>query len=154
MRHERPLEELVGAVERALRLDEIGVGLLDVRRLLDLGQVLRIGRAVLRQRPRQRRLLLFEAVLLLLVVELDQDLAGFDTIAKVREDRPHAAVGFRRNDDLVHCSQSTDDVDRAADGILLNGSDGHFFRRVLAIAGLGGLCLRTTCRDERSADDE
>ena len=71
----------------ALRLDEIGVGLLDVRRLLDVGQVLRIGRAVLRQRARQRGLLLFEAVLLLLAVELDQDLPGFDTIAEVREDR-------------------------------------------------------------------
>ena len=40
------------------------------------GQVLRIGGAVLRERSRQRRLLLLVGVLLLFVVELDEHLPG------------------------------------------------------------------------------
>ena len=62
------------------------LALSDVRRLLDLRQVLRVGRAVLRQRPRERRLLLLERVLLFLAVELDEDLPGLHAIAEVRQD--------------------------------------------------------------------
>ena len=77
--------------------------------------MLRIGRTVLRERPRQRRLLLLEAVLRLLVVELNQDLSRFDAIAEVSEDAADRAVRLRRDDDLVDGGQCTDDVNRPAD---------------------------------------
>src|SRR5438876_8330490 len=47
------------------RLREIGRGLQHVRRLLDLGQVLWVGCAQLRERAFERRLLLVQCVLLL-----------------------------------------------------------------------------------------
>ena len=79
-------EELLGARERLLRLLEFRLRLLDVGRLLDRRQLLGVGRAVLRERPGQRRLLLLVGVLLLLVVELDQHLARLHAIAEVGED--------------------------------------------------------------------
>ena len=86
LRDERALEELARAVEGLRRLHEIRVGPLDVRRLLDVRQVLRIRRAVLGQGSGQRRLLLLVGVLLLLAIELDEDLPGRDAIAEVGED--------------------------------------------------------------------
>ena len=74
LRDQRPLEQLAGAVERLLRLEQVGVGALRVRRLLDLGQVLRVGRAELGQVAGQRRLLLIEGVLRLLAIELNERL--------------------------------------------------------------------------------
>ena len=86
LRDQRALEELAGALECLRRLDEVGLGPLDLGRLLDVGQVFGIGGAVLRERPRQRRLLLLVGVALLLVVELDEHLAGRDPVAEVGED--------------------------------------------------------------------
>ena len=94
---------------------ELGVRLLHVGRLLDVGQVLRIGGAVLRERARQRRLLLIEAVLLLLAIELNERLAGRDAIAEVGEDPADLAVGFRRNRHLIDGGQRADDFDGAVD---------------------------------------
>ena len=72
LRHQRALEQLAGAVERlfapapARRCAFCTSGVFSI-----VGQVLRIGRAVLRERACQRRLLLVEAVLLLLAIELE-----------------------------------------------------------------------------------
>ncbi len=136
LRDERALEELVGALEGPRRLCELGVRLLDVRGLLDVRQVLRIGRAVLCERPRQRCLLLVEAVLLLLVIELDQDLPCFDAIAEVGEDAADRAVRLRRDDHLIDGGQRPDDVHRSADRILLDDGGGDGLCRAFACCWL------------------
>ena len=52
------LSSSLGALERLRGLRELGAGLLHVRRLLDVRQMFGVGRAVLRERAGQRRLLL------------------------------------------------------------------------------------------------
>ena len=120
LRDEGPLEELAGPVEVLRRLVEVGCCALDVRRLLDLRQMVRIGRAVLRQRPGVGRLLLLERVLLFFVVEADEDLPGLDPVAEVREHLLDPSVGLGGNRDLIHGRQGSYDVDRAPDGILVD----------------------------------
>ena len=57
--------------------------------------MLRIGGAVLREGPRQRRFLLIEDVLLFLVVELDERLPRRHPIAEIRKDPADLSLGFR-----------------------------------------------------------
>ena len=95
LRDQRPLEELARAIEGLRGLNEVGVGLLHVGRLLDVGQAAGIRRAVLRQRARERSLLLLVGVLLFLAIELDDSLPGLHSIAKVGQDPTHFAVGLR-----------------------------------------------------------
>ena len=87
-----PVPEPNVVTPRGLR--ELRVRFLNVWRLLDVGEMLRVRCAVLRERAGQRRLLLLEAVLLLFVVELNEDLPGLHAIAEVGEDAADRAVGF------------------------------------------------------------
>ena len=110
LRDQRATEEFVGTRECLIRLHEIRFCLLDVWRSLDLGQVLRIGRAVLGEGPRKRGLLLLKGVLLFLVIELDQDLPCFHPIAEIGEDGAHRPFGLGRDRDLIHGRQRPYDV--------------------------------------------
>ena len=101
--------------------------------------MIRVGRAVLRERAGQRGLLLFVGVLLLLAIELDQHLAGLHSIAEVREDLAHRAVRFRGNGDLVHRGQRADDVHGTADAVFRDDGRGDALGRAFARLGVGGV---------------
>src|SRR5256885_682643 len=68
LRDELAFVELVGPLMRLLRERELRRRLLHVRRLLDRGETARLVRAVLGERPGERRLLLIEVVLQLLAI--------------------------------------------------------------------------------------
>ena len=112
MRNELALVELFRAVEGLLRLRAApprpsctsGVS-------LDRRQMARLGRAVFRQRARQRGLLVLEVVFELLAIELDERLAGLHVIAKVHEHAADGAFGLRGNRDLVFGGERADDLD-------------------------------------------
>ena len=123
LRDERPLEELARAIEGLRRLHEVGVRPLHVRRLLDLGQVLRdparrTARACGRAPPAAAR-----RCTAVSRVELDEHLPGLHPIAEIGQDPADLAVGLGRNRDLIHGGQRADDVNRARNGILANGLD-------------------------------
>jgi hypothetical protein len=153
LRDERALEQLVGAVVGLLRLTQIGARLLDVGRLLDLGEVFGIGGAVLRERARQRGFLLLEVVLLLFLVDQDERLAGANAVAKVGEDPAHSAVGFGRDRHLVDGGQRADELDRSGDALLLYDFDLDLLRGGVATAGLRRFAFRTRRRRHRRDDD-
>ena len=83
-RHQLPPAQLLGTLERLLRLDELGLRLLNFRRSLHRRQLVGVGRAVAGQRAREGRFLLIQVVLRLFTIELEQDLPCLDAIAKVR----------------------------------------------------------------------
>ena len=87
--------------------------------------MLGIGGTILRQRARQRRLLLIEVVLLLFAVQLDERLAGRDAIAKVGENSADLSLGLGGHRDLIDGRQRPDDFDGAPDGFFPNGLDFH-----------------------------
>ena len=145
-------EEFVGARVCLIRLNEIRFCLLDVRGLLDLGQVLRIRRAVLSERPRERGLLLLIRILLLLVIDLDQDLSRFDAISEIGKDGADCAIGLGRNCDLIHGGQRPDDVHRSADGVLDDRGGRDRFGHAIAGLGVGRLRLAATGRSHCQED--
>ena len=150
-RDELPLVQLVGAVVRLLRLDELGLGFLDIRCLFGRRQVLRIGGAVLRERFRERRLLLLEVVLRLLAIELDQDLSRFHAIPKVREQPADPSFGFGGDRHLVDGGQGADDFDGAVNRLLPDRLHFHGLDLVACVS-LGALRLRAS--GARCADAE
>ena len=103
-----------------------------------------IGRAVLRERARERRLLLLRRVLLPLVVEPDEHLPGLHTIAEIGQDGAHRAVCFRRYRDLVDGCEGADHVNRPANRIALHGHDRHLFGLAIGRSGLGRVGFRAT----------
>jgi hypothetical protein len=116
--------------------------------------MLRVGRAVLRQRPRQRRALLLEVVLRFLVIEFDQDVAGVHPIAKVVQDAADDPVGLRRDGDFVHGGQGADHFNRTDHGLLADGFDLDGLGRVVATASLGAVDLGATggCEPHQKKD--
>ena len=141
--------QLLGALERLLRLRELGGRLLHVGRLLDRRQTAGFGGAVLRERARERRLLLIEAVLPLLAIELDERLAGLHAIAEVGEDAADLAVGFRRHRHLVDGRERADDFDGPVDRFLANRLDLDGLRGRIAAARLRRLRFRACGARER-----
>ena len=111
--------------------------------------MLRVGRAVLRERAGERRLLLLVGVLLLLVVELDQHLAGRHAIAEIGEDGAHGAFGFGRNRHLVHGGQGADDVHRSANGVLDDEGRGDGLGVAVSSLGIARLQPSACGGDER-----
>ena len=134
LRDQLPVEQLVGAVVGLLGLAQFGGGLLHVGGLLDRRQMARLGGAVAGERPRQRRLLLFEVVFELFAIELDQHLAGLDAIAEIDEHPADRAVGLRGDRDLIFGGKRADDFDRAADRFLADRLGLHRFGAVFARA--------------------
>ena len=110
---------------------------LRLRRLLDVRKMLRVGSAVLRERPGQRRLLLLVGVALLLVVELDEHLAGAHLVAQVGVNLLDLAVGLGRDGHLVDRREGADHVDGAGDGGLLDDGYGDRLRLAVTVTGLG-----------------
>ena len=102
-----------------------------------------VGSAVLRERPGQRRLLLLVGVALLLVVELDEHLAGAHLVAQVGVNLLDLAVGLGRDGHLVDGREGADHVDGAGDGGLLDHGDGDGLRLAVAVAGLGRIGFPT-----------
>jgi phosphatidylserine decarboxylase len=127
LRHELALEERLRAIERALRLRQLGARAPHVGRVFGVGQMLGIFGAVLRERACQRGLLLLKRVLLTFVVDLDEDLPRLHPIAEVGQDGAHRAFGFRRHRHLVHGSQGTNHVDRSTNGVALHRHHRHLF---------------------------
>src|SRR5215207_5046583 len=99
--------------------------------------------AVLRERPGQRRLLLLVGIALLLVVELDEHLAGAYPVPEVGVDLLHLAVGLGRDRHLIDRRERADDVDRAWYRGLLDNGDGDGPRLAVAFVGLGSFGLPT-----------
>ena len=113
------------------------------------GRCSRVGRAVLRERPGQRRLLLLVGVALLLVVELDQHLAGAHPVAQVGGDLLDLAVGLGRHGHLVDGRERADHVDGAGDGGLLDDGDGDGLRLAVTVTGLSRIGLPAGRRQPR-----
>ena len=86
--------ELVGPFVRLLGLDELGLRLLHVRRLVDRRQVPGVFGAVSGEGAGQRRAFALDVVLLLLAVEFDQDLTGRDPVTQIGQQAADPAVGF------------------------------------------------------------
>ena len=109
--------------------------------------MLRIGRAILRQRPRERRLLLVVACTAASRVELDEHLAGPHPVAQVREDRADLPVGFRRDRDLIDGGEGADDVHRSFDRVAADLFDAHRSGGELLGTGRAVSGLEQACGD-------
>ena len=109
--------------------------------------MLRVGGAVLRERARQRRLLLIEVVLLFFVVQLNECLARRHAIAEVREDAADLALGFGRHGDLIDGRQGPNDFDGAADRFLADLLDLDRLDRGIASARLRRFGFRAAGRN-------
>jgi len=105
--------------------------------------MLRVGRAVLSERTRQRRALLIQVVLRLFAVELDQHVTGVHAIAEIVKDAADDPVGFRRDGDLVDRGQGADHFNRTDHGLFAHGFDLHRLGGVVAAASLGTLAFGT-----------
>ena len=150
LRDQRSLEQLRGTVVRLLRLEQVGLGPLSVRRLLDVGQMLRIGGAELGERPGQGGLLLLEGVLRLLAIELNQHLAGPHAVPKVRQNLADLTVSLGRNRDLIDGRERADHINRALDRIAADFLDLNRLRRRL----LGACLCRFGARAGRATRGE
>ena len=133
--------QFLGARERLLRLLQFGCRFLDIGRLVDGRQPTRLGRPIFRQRARQRRPLLIEAVLELLAIELNQHLAGPHTIAHVCDDSTDHAFNLRRDGDFVFSRERADHFHGTVHGILPDQFGLHRQCRLVAAARLSRLGL-------------
>jgi hypothetical protein len=114
--------------------------------------MLRIGRAVLRERAGERGLLLVGTVLLLLAVESDDRFTRLHAIAEVGQDAADFAIGFRRDRHLIDGREGPDDVDAATHRFLLHRLDAHAFGRGVAPARLRRFGFRAGPGCERAHD--
>ena len=138
-----------------LGLIELRGGSLDVGRLLDRRQMVEVGAAVASQGPRERRLLLVEAVRGFFAIQFDEHLAFSHAIAKVGRDPSHHTVGLRRHDHLVGGRECRDDVERSADGFLDDGRRTDGAGRRSFPGGLPlGLCLGTGGNEDECEENE
>ena len=104
-------------------------------------QVVAIARAVLGQRACERGPLLIEAVLELLVIELDERLVGLHGVAEVGEHAADDALDLRRNRDLVFGGERAHDFERAVNGLLACTAS-----TLTASAAIAATCLRRALR--------
>jgi len=102
-----------------------------------------VAGAVLRERARKRGLLLLVAVLLLLVVYLQENLPRLHAVAEIRQDPADFAVRFRGNGDLIDGGERADHVDGAPYRFLPDRFHLDRFCRSVLAARLRGLRLGT-----------
>jgi hypothetical protein len=113
--------------------------------------VLRIGGTVLRERPCESGLLLFERILLLFVVELYENLPGRDPVAEVGHDPAHFSISLRRNRHLVHGRKRADHVNGPPHRIEADDFDLDWLGRAVRTPGLGRVPLRATGANQRNS---
>src|SRR5262245_13618472 len=94
-----------------------------VRSLLQTRKMSGIGGAISGKRADPRRLLLIQAVLKLLAIELDERLVRTNGIAEIGEHPADDAFSLRRNRDLILGSQRADDLDGPMHRLLAHGLD-------------------------------
>ena len=102
LRDQRALEQLARAIVGLLGLRELG-GRLRTSGVFSIsGRCSGSGAPYCASARASAACCCSKRVLLLLAIELDQHLAGLHAIAEVRQDRPHLAVGLRRDRHLIH----------------------------------------------------